>query len=197
MSQDERRARWTAKARHLLTPALAPNEGGVWADLGCGDGIFTFLLCELLATGSQVYAMDRDRLALERVAQRAGTLTLQAPVTTVHGDFTRPLRLPPLDGVLLANALHFVADKQPVLASLVKALKPGGKLVVVEYNTRQSNYAVPYPLDERGFLSLAQNARVVQTEIVTRVPSTFLGEMYTGIAYVPGNVFGDTNPLFS
>lgn len=187
MSQDERRARWTVKARQLLTPALAADESGVWADLGCGDGIFTFLLCELLAPGSQVYALDRDRLALERVAQRAGTLALPAPVTTVHADFTRPLRLPPLDGILLANALHFVADKKPVLAALVKALKPGSRLVLVEYNTRQGNYAVPHPLDEREFLTLAQGAGLVQAEIVARVPSTFLGEMYTGTAFASGD----------
>ncbi|MGB5051057.1 MAG: methyltransferase domain-containing protein [Caldilineaceae bacterium] len=187
MSRNERRERWIAKARHLLTPALSGNEGGVWADLGCGDGIFTFLLCELLAPGSRVYALDRDRLALGRVAQRAGALGEPAPLTTVHGDFTRPLRLPPLDDILLANALHFVADKQPVLASLVRTLKLDGRLLVVEYNTRRGNYAVPHPLDEEEFLSLAQNAELVQVEVVVRVPSTFLGEMYTGRGFAPGD----------
>jgi ubiquinone/menaquinone biosynthesis C-methylase UbiE len=95
-------------------------------------------------------------------------------------DFTEPLSLPLLDGLLLANSLHFVIEKQAVLGALVKLLKPGGRLVVVEYNTNQGNYAVPYPLDEHGFLRLAGAVGLEGAEIVARAPSTFLGEMYTG-----------------
>ncbi|RLT34399.1 MAG: class I SAM-dependent methyltransferase [Chloroflexi bacterium] len=179
---------WTAKARLLLAPALADDEGGVWADLGCGDGIFTFLLCAMLTPGSQIYAVDRDRLALERVAQRKGTLSLACELTTLHGDFTRPrsLHLPPLDGILLANSLHFVADKPPVVATLAALLKEGGKLVVVEYNTRQGTSAVPFPIHESDFEGLAEAAGLEQARVVTRAPSTFLGEMFTGVAVKVG-----------
>jgi len=177
----DRRESWTAKAHLLLGPALAAGAGGVWADLGCGDGIFTFLLCEMLSPGSQVYAVDRDRLALERVAQRKGTLTLASDLTTLHTDFTRTMRLPALDGILLANSLHFVEEKGPVLAGLVELLKPGGRLVVVEYNTRRGNSAVPHPIDESDFLALAENVGLEDAQIVTRAPSTFLGEMFTGL----------------
>ena len=48
MKNTERWEHWSAKARLLLAPALADGEGGVWADLGCGDGIFAFLLCQML-----------------------------------------------------------------------------------------------------------------------------------------------------
>jgi len=179
------RERWSAKARLLLTPALAAEEGGLWADLGCGDGIFTFLLDELLTPGSHLYAVDRDRLALERVTQRAGTLILSSTLTALHADFTRPLHLPPLDGILLANSLHFVKEKQPVVDSLLTRLKPKGKLVVVEYNTRQGNYAVPHPLDETDFLKLVEAAGLSEAQIVARAPSTFLGEMFTGVIVKP------------
>ncbi len=181
----ERREGWTAKARLLLSPALADGADGLWADMGCGDGIFSFLLCEMLAAGSQVFAVDRDRLALERVAQRQGTLTLASSLTTLHADFTRSLRLPELDGILLANALHFVADKQPMLEKLADLLKPNGRLIVVEYNTQRGNSAVPFPFDESDFVALAEAAGLAQAQIVTRAPSTFLGEMYTGSAVKP------------
>ncbi len=62
-------------------------------------------------------------------------------------------------------------------------LKRGGRFVVVEYNTGRGNYAVPFPLDEHAFLTLAQEAGLVQAQIMSRIPSTFLGEMYAGIAY--------------
>jgi hypothetical protein len=68
------------------------------------------------------------------------------------------------------------------LARLVKLLKPGGRFIVVEYNTRRGNAAVPYPLDEWGFLALAEEAGLGQAEIVARIPSTFLGEMFAGVA---------------
>lgn len=175
---------WTAKARLLLAPALADDEGGVWADLGCGDGIFTFLLCEMLAAGSQIYAVDRDRLALERVSQRKGTLVLACELATLHADFTRlrPLHLPLLDGILLANSLHFVDDKPPVVRGLTGLLKKGGKLVVVEYNTRQGNSAVPFPIHESDFATLVEAAGLEGARIAARAPSTFLGEMFTGVA---------------
>ena len=182
MKNTERWEHWSAKARLLLAPALADGEGGVWVDLGCGDGIFAFLLCQMLTPDSHVYAVDRDRLALERVTQRLGTLSLPSALETLQADFLYPLRLPPLDGILLANALHFVEAKQPVFDSLAGLLKPGGKLVVVEYNTRQGNHAVPYPMDEGDFLALAQTAALSQVQIVARAPSSFLGEMYTGSA---------------
>lgn len=183
-----RRESWTAKARLLLAPALSKNDGGVWADVGCGDGIFTFLLCEMLTPGSTVYAVDRDRPALERVAQRKGTLSLACELATIHADFTRlrPLHLPPLDGILLANSLHFVADKPPVLTTLASLLRPGGKLVLVEYNTRRGNSAVPFPLHESDFATLAEAAGLEQAQIVARAPSTFLGEMFTGVAVKGG-----------
>lgn len=179
---------WTAKARLLLAPALADDESGVWADVGCGDGIFTFLLCEMLRPDSTVYAVDRDRLALERFAQRRGTFSLACELTTIHADFTRlrPLHLPPLDGILLANSLHFVADKPPVLKGLADLLKPGGKLVMVEYNTRRGNSAVPFPIHESDFGTLAEAVGLEGARIATRAPSTFLGEMFTGVAVKGG-----------
>lgn len=186
MKSLERWEQWSAKARLLLAPALIAGDGGVWADLGCGDGIFTFVLCQMLAPSSQVCGVDRDRLALERLTQRRGTLSLPSTPTTLHADFLYPLHLPPLDGILVANALHFVRTKQPVFDALAALLKPGGKLVVVEYNTNQGNHAVPFPVDETGFLVLAQAVGLERTQVVSRVPSTFLGEMYTGVAVKAG-----------
>jgi hypothetical protein len=61
-------------------------------------------------------------------------------------------------------------------------LKPGGRLVVVEYNTSRGNYAIPHPLDENLFQAVVKEIGLEQTQIISRVPSSFLGEMYTGMA---------------
>jgi hypothetical protein len=78
-----------------------------------------------------------------------------------------------------------VLDKEPVLRRLCDLLRPGGCLVIVEYNARRGNGAVPYPLDDTAFLSLAVRVGLVQSEIRARAPSSFLGEMYTGVAVRP------------
>jgi trans-aconitate methyltransferase len=177
----ERRSR---KARMLLSPALAQTTG-VWADLGCGDGVFTRLLAELLPVGSLVYAVDRDAAALRRLQQALAVSDTGVTVHLRQADFTHPLDLSPLDGMLLANSLHFVRHKESTMRSLVPLLKPAGRLVVIEYNTRRGNGAVPFPLPEEEFLALAATVGLVQAEIRTRAPSTFLGEMYTGVAVRP------------
>jgi SAM-dependent methyltransferase len=183
----EREARRIGKARALLRPACAglrpavEGSNGTWADLGCGDGIFTSALHTLLQPGSQLYAVDRDRHALEALACNFAQSYPEAALHPLLADFTRPLSLPPLDGLVMANSLHFVSQKRPVLAGIVSLLKPGGRLILVEYNTVQGNYAIPYPLDEVSFLTLARDVGLRQVCIVAKIPSSFLGEMYAGM----------------
>lgn len=169
------------KARRLLRAGI-PNPGGVWADLGCGDGIFSAALYPLIQPGGVIYAVDKSRRALSAL-QRAFARDLPgAELRPLQADFTQPLTLPPLDGLLMANSLHFVRQKEPLLARLCGLLRPGGRLIVVEYNTSQGNPWVPYPLDAPGFLQLARDAGLRQARILATIPSTFLGEMYAGLA---------------
>ena len=180
--EDWTTARRVTKARTLLAPAVA-GAGGLWADLGCGDGVFSYLLCEVLTPGSHLYAVDKDHGALRQLARNlAGHCRHNITLHPAQADFTQPLALPLLDGIVLANALHFVETKTPVLQQLALLLKPGARLVVIEYNTNHGTYAVPYPLDETLFLSLAATVGLQNAKIVARAPSSFLGEMYTGVA---------------
>ena len=131
----------------LLQPGV-PGPGGVWAEFGAGTGAFTLALAELLGPSGTLYAVDRDAAALRegarRVAERAPGLTL-VPLTA---DFTKALSVPPLAGLVMANALHFVPDKQKdaVVARLRSYLQPGGVFVLVEYNVDKGNLWVPHPL---------------------------------------------------
>jgi len=176
----EREARRIGKARTLLQPGVE-NAGGIWADLGCGDGIFTSALHALLRPGSEIYAVDKSRRALQALARNFAESYPDASLHPTLADFTRPLLLTPLDGLVMANSLHFVRQKRPVLARLAGLLKPGGRLIVVEYNTTRGNYAVPHPLDAAGFLELATEVRLREARIIAKIPSTFLGEMYAGL----------------
>lgn len=168
------------KARTLLRPGI-PGPGGVWADIGCGDGIFTVALYTLIEPEGEIYAVDKSQQALTALARHFAESYPDASLHLVRADFTRSLALPSLDGLVMANALHFVKEKRPVVARLAGVLKPGGRLIVVEYNTSRGNYAVPHPLDKDGFLKLAREAGLRAAQILAKIPSTFLGEMYAGL----------------
>lgn len=177
-----RQARRFQKARRLLSPFnLIP--GGVWSDMGCGEGIFTATLYDLIGPNCTIFAVDKDHHRLQKLHHNIKTTYPSAAIQPVNADFTQPLSLPPLDGLLVANALHFVPDteKKAVLKMLVGLLKMGGFMIVVEYNTNRGNFVVPYPLDEEMFIILATEAGLQQPNIAVKVTSSFLGEMYAGI----------------
>ena len=180
----EREARRIEKARTLIGPGIA-GPGGVWADIGCGDGIFTAALHTLTQPGAEIYGVDNDRRALDALKRHFAESYPDAVLHPIRADFRQPPSLPPIDGVVMANSLHFVRDKQPILKQIAALLKPGGHLIVVEYNTARGNMAVPYPLDEAGFLNLAQIIGMSETRILAKIPPSFLGEMYAGIGCLP------------
>jgi ubiquinone/menaquinone biosynthesis C-methylase UbiE len=120
--------------------------GGTWADLGAGTGNFTWALAELLGPTATIHALDRDARAVEAQRRRLKTDPPQATVLPRQADVMRSLELPPLDGVLLANLLHFVRDQVGLLRRLWAALRPGGSLLVVEYEQAFPIPWVPYPL---------------------------------------------------
>ena len=115
-----------------------PAPGGVWADFGAGRGAFTLALAELIGPGSALHAIDRDANALRELARLAAERFPDVALHTQAADFTRPLPapLPALDGLIMANALHFVPprDQARVVQLLKGTLKPGGRWLMVEYN---------------------------------------------------------------
>jgi SAM-dependent methyltransferase len=166
----------------LLRPGL-PGSAGAWADFGSGAGAFTLALADLLGPGAVIYSLDRDAAALRAQAQRLATAFPHTTLHTVTADFTRPLpaTLPPLDGLVMANALHFVADqrKAAVVRQVKSALKPGGRWLLVEYNVDQGNLWVPHPLSFDTWRSLAQQCGFERTRLLATRPSSFLREFFS------------------
>ena len=163
---------------NLIRPGV-DQSGGVWADLGAGTGNFTRALAVLLDPRATIYAVDRNPSAL------AGLRAAVAPaaIIPVVGDFTRALDLPMLDGILMANALHFIHDQVPVLRHLVRYLRRSGRFLVVEYAVRDPLRWVPYPIPFEHFQVLAAGAELAPPTLVgrRRSPSTGI-EMYAAVA---------------
>ena len=87
--------------------------------------------------------------------------------------------MPVLDGIVMANSLHFFRDKQRILHLVGTWLKPGGVLLLVEYNVDKGNMWVPYPLSFESFRTLAPRAGFSEPRLLARHPSSFLREFYS------------------
>lgn len=156
--------------------------GGVWADLGSGEGAFTLALADLLGPGAQIYSVDQNRRALEEQARVMRERFPEVAVEYIATDFTRSLTLPPLDGLLLANSLHYVRRKEVLLGQLRAYLRPGGRLILVEYNADRGNPWVPYPLTYLTWENLVREHSFQQTRLLATVPSRFLREIYAALS---------------
>lgn len=167
----------------LLRKGVA-EPGGVWADLGSGTGAFTLALADLLGEAGRIYSVDKD---LEVLKEQEKIMRLMFPAVAVLflvADFKRRLDLPPLDGIVMANSLHYVRDKGAVLRRIHSYLKPGGRLLLVEYNVDRGNLWVPYPLSYPTWEGLARQNNFSETQLLEKVPSRFLGEIYSAISFV-------------
>jgi ubiquinone/menaquinone biosynthesis C-methylase UbiE len=163
------------------------HPDGVWADLGAGEGAFTLALADLLSPQATVIAVDRDRNALRSLARHVESyaMTSQAPrISTLHADYTQKLDLSLLDGMVMANALHFQKEKLPILQALVRFLKPGGHFILVEYNVDRGNLWVPHPISFATWQKLAQQAGFAGTRLLATRPSRFLNEIYSALSEV-------------
>ena len=169
----------------LLARGLPQGEGGTWADLGAGTGAFTLALADLIGPHGVIHAIDRDRAAL---AELRSTFVSAVPRAELHvrpADFTRRLDLADLDGVVMANSLHFVEDKTDVLALVRGYLKPGGRLLLVEYDSDRGSPWVPHPLSFETWRELASEAGFVETRKLATVPSRFLRQIYSALSLAP------------
>ena len=176
---------------NLLRPAnLLP--GGVYADLGAGSGAFTLALRELVGLDATIYAVDKDKSSLRELesAHRARFKTtdnpsapLRASLILLPSDFSRPLEIPPLDGIVMANSLHFFKDKEKILRHVREFLKPNGVLLLVEYNVDRGNLWVPHPLSFETWRALAPHAGFSEPRLLAKFPSRFLKEFFSAASY--------------
>ena len=162
-----------------------PKTGGIWADFGSGSGTFTLALAELLGPGGEIYSVDKDRGAL-RTQERA--MQTRFPQTTLHyltADFIRPLDVPALDGIVLANALHFqpYATQGRVVELLKSYLRPGGRLILIEYDVDRGNLWVPHPLSYQSWEKLAGECGFAHTQLLATRPSRFLHAIYAAASW--------------
>jgi predicted methyltransferase len=140
--------------------AIGIAKGATVADVGAGSGYMTVRMAERVGPAGRVYATDiqpqmltmlRERLDKERIGN----------VTLVQGAIDDP-RLPPasLDLILMVDVYHEFSQPQQMLRGLLAALKPGGRMVLLEY--KKEDPSIPIRLDHK--MTVAEAKLEVEAE---------------------------------
>jgi ubiquinone/menaquinone biosynthesis C-methylase UbiE len=128
--QDITREAWQKVPEIFNAMGVVP--GAVVADVGAGDGFLTARLARAVGPDGRVFAVDVEDRAIERLRGRVEREAL-TNVTVIKGDPGDPrLAAASLDAAVIVNAYHEMTEHQAMLRQLRAALKPGGRLVIVE-----------------------------------------------------------------
>jgi trans-aconitate methyltransferase len=147
-----------------------------WCDLGCGKGTFTVALAQLLAPGSTIHAVDLDQSALDEIPQRINGVEIRR----VIGDLQNPnLVLPVVDGILMANSLHFIRNQHVVLKRLLSLTDT---FLIVEYERSMPTPWGPYPVGFERLRKIFKDVGVERLEKLVTRPSRFGGTIYSVLA---------------
>jgi FkbM family methyltransferase len=153
----ERDSRAREERPDLVVDSMRLSPGDVVADIGAGTGYFTFRIAPNVPNG-RVFAVDIQPEMLQRIRARMEDEG-RTNVTPVEGTIQDP-RLPPdtLDAALMVDAYHEFSHPREMMTALVRSLKPGGRIYLVEY--RKEDPSVPIkPLHK---MSEAQARREMQ-----------------------------------
>lgn len=162
----------------INTPKIVLQQPVVCADLGCGSGLFTHALASLLPSGSIIYGVDKT----SSIKNNAANSNVQ--IQLIKADFEKDdLPLSNLDGLLMANALHYVKDKSTFISKLKTLVKPEGFLLFVEYDTdKPVGKWVPYPISYTSLQAHFKKAGYTNIQKLHERPSLYgHGNLYSSL----------------
>jgi arsenite methyltransferase len=154
--EDPGREKWQEPDRVVKALGLRPGESV--ADLGAGSGYFTVRLAKAVGPSGKVFAVDINPGMLAHIRQRAKEEGLKN-LTTVLADPHDP-KLPArsVDLIFICDTLHHITDRGSYYPLLARALKPGGRLVDVDFQKR------PLPLGPPLGMKIARSALIEEVK---------------------------------
>jgi ubiquinone/menaquinone biosynthesis C-methylase UbiE len=120
--------------RHEIVAALNLVPGMAVADLGAGTGLFTRLFAEKVGPTGKVYAVDIASQFLEHIAADAKKRRQDQVITILGSQDSTNLPRDSVDLIFMSDVYHHLEKPEKTLASIHQALRPGGRLVVIEFD---------------------------------------------------------------
>jgi ubiquinone/menaquinone biosynthesis C-methylase UbiE len=126
-----------------LTELLNLREGSTVADIGAGSGPLTVRVAQLVGPSGRVFATDVNAKRLEEIREAVGKAGL-SNVTVVEGG-SDETRLPDdcCDAIFMRLVYHHFGDPPRMNASILRSLRPGGRVVVVDFPPKSGETAPP------------------------------------------------------
>jgi ubiquinone/menaquinone biosynthesis C-methylase UbiE len=123
--------------REAIARTLGLKAGDAVADIGAGTGLFTRIFAGQVGPKGTVYAVDIAPAFLKHIAEESKKRG-QSQVKTIRGD-QESTNLPPdsIDVAFLSDVYHHLEKHEKVLGSIRRALRPGGRLILVEFDRRK------------------------------------------------------------
>lgn len=155
------RQRWQRPSR--VVRAAGVRRGAVVADVGVGPGFFTLALARAVGPTGHVYAVDPEPRSLEIVRarlERRGVHNV-SPVLSRGDDPHLPRAQ--CDRVLIVNTYHHFPDGPAFLRRVARVLRPGGRLVAIDFDKRETPVGPPveHRISREEFLRDARRAGLV------------------------------------
>ena len=115
-----------------IMDAMGIADASIVADIGAGSGWFTIRLARRVGPRGLVYAEDVQKEMITALSRRVGREGLNnvEPVLGLNNDPRLPAKV---DAVLVVDAYHEIEDRVAMLSSLARALKPQGRIGVVDF----------------------------------------------------------------
>ena len=137
----ERPERDTEERPDLVLKALALKPGDVVADLGCGTGYFSWRMAQAVGPRGVVYGVDIQPEMIELLAEKMkerGVANVTGVVSTVEDP-----KLPqPVDLAIMVDVYHECSRPAEFIAAVCRSLKPGGRVVFIEYRGEDSTVPI-------------------------------------------------------
>ncbi len=122
-----------ARRSEIIT-ALGLKPGMAAADVGAGTGLFSRLMAEKVGDEGKVYAVDVSAEFLKYIAEQSRKQGRKQIATVLGSQKSTNLAPGSVDLVFFCDVYHHLEDPDPVLASIHQALRPGGALVLIEFD---------------------------------------------------------------
>lgn len=130
----EREGREPFDHRDDILAAIAVQPGNAVADVGIGSGLFTLEFAKAVGDGGKVFAVDVQDYFLDHVRGRVEEAKLSNVTFVKAGQRSAKLEADSVDVAFMCDVFHHVEYPKAYLASLFAAVKPGGRLVIIDFN---------------------------------------------------------------
>ena len=126
--------------RHEIVRALGLKPGSAVADIGACTGLYTFLFADEVKPAGTVYAVDIGPAFVKYIAGRAKELGHERIVKTVlNTQDSAELPADSIDVAFLCDTYHHFDHPDKMLASIHRALRPGGRMIVIDFDLRNDS----------------------------------------------------------